>query len=141
MPKTLRWSEEQAATYFARKKGMKEPLQRAPAAPRKQEDWAVEFDAQIRLTSLPRPEREHVFAPPRKWRFDLAYPDILFACEVDGAVHRIRERFKTDLEKHQAAFALGWDVLRVSPAQVRSGEALTLLEDALIARSAHCRVR
>lgn len=108
------------------------PASAAPAAPR---PAAVNFSAmladQLRLAKRPAPVLEYRFAPPRKWRFDLAYPDRRLAVEVDGAVHRIRERFKADMEKHQAWFFLGWCVLRVSPRQVQSGEALTLVERAL----------
>lgn len=63
------------------------------------------------------------------WRFDLCWPELRIAIEVDGAVHRIKERFKADLPKYQAAFGLGYRVLRVSPEQVRNGEALQLVKD------------
>ena len=93
--------------------------------------WPLELDRQLRLAGVADQVLEHRFAPPRKWRFDLAWLDRLFAVEVDGMVHRIKSRFKADLEKHQAAFGFGWRVLRVSPTQVRSGEALRLVESAL----------
>jgi len=67
----------------------------------------------------------------RGWRFDLCWTDMWLAVEIDGAVHRTKERFASDLPKQQEAFALGYKFLRVSPAQVRSGEALALVREAL----------
>lgn len=32
-------------------------------------------------------EREYVFHPKRKWRFDFAWPHIKLAVEVEGGVH------------------------------------------------------
>jgi hypothetical protein len=32
------------------------------------------------------PTREYVFAPPRKWRFDFAWPDIKLAVEINGGI-------------------------------------------------------
>ena len=91
---------------------------------------------QIRGASLPAPILEYPFDKQiegggRRWAFDLAWPSLKLAVEVDGAVHRIRERFKADLEKRQAADRLGWRVLPVSPRQVESGRALELVRDAL----------
>ncbi len=133
----LRWSEEEARNYF-RKRGLNDvrELPKSESRPAKADKYPDELSDQIAMTCLPRPVRELRFHPLRKWRFDLAWEALLFACEVDGAVHRIKERFKADLEKHQAAFFMGWQVLRVSPRQVTSGEALSMIEDALIARSA-----
>ena len=91
---------------------------------------------QIRGASLPAPILEYPFDKQiegggRRWAFDLAWPSLMLAVEVDGAVHRIKERFKSDLEKRQAADRLGWRVLPVSPRQVESGRALELVRDAL----------
>lgn len=88
--------------------------------------WEQEFEAQLREARLIH-VRELVFAPPRKWRFDFAFPAEKIALEIDGAVHRIKSRFNSDREKGNAALMLGWSVLHVTPAQVRSGEALALL--------------
>jgi very-short-patch-repair endonuclease len=52
----------------------------------------------------------------------------MLAVEIDGAVHRIKGRFKADLERHNLAQLLGWLVLRFSPADVKSGRALGVLE-------------
>ena len=119
--------------------------QRLPGKPvtgEKRPDYARMLAKQIKAAGLPNPVLEYAFdaqldGSGRAWRFDLCWPKWLaidvapLAVEVDGAVHRIQERFKADLPKHQAAFELGYKLLRVSPAQVQSGEALEFIRRAL----------
>ena len=70
---------------------------------------------------IPACVREHRFAPPRRWRFDFAWPDHLFAVEIEGmgradgglAAHRTRAGFLKDAEKYERAMILGWRVYRV----------------------------
>ena len=135
MGRNLRYSEADYGALLARRRGKApEPRPTAKSVPCVAvagDKWPLALDQQLRLIGITAQVLEHRFAQPRKWRFDIAYPPILFAVEVDGMVHRIKERFVADLEKHQAAFAAGWRVLRVSPAQVRSGEACQLVEQAL----------
>lgn len=40
----------------------------------------------IRAEGLPTPEREHVFAEGRRFRFDFAWPLLKLSVEVDGGV-------------------------------------------------------
>ena len=97
-------------------------------------DYAHELSFQIKAARLPAPIREFPFAKPqRAFRADLAFPALRLLVEVDGSVHRIKERFRGDLERDQWIFLNlpTWRKLRVSPRQVRSGEALQLVERAL----------
>jgi very-short-patch-repair endonuclease len=41
---------------------------------------------QLRAARLPDPVREHQFAPPRRFRWDFAWPDHRVAVEVDGGL-------------------------------------------------------
>ena len=41
----------------------------------------------FRLLDLPEPEREYIFAPPRRWRFDFRWPGHMLAVEVEGGVY------------------------------------------------------
>lgn len=83
-------------------------------------------------------EREVRFHPTRRWRFDFIFPGRV-ACEVNGGVF-IRGRHNTgtghtrDCEKLSHAAILGWRVLVVTPAQIKSGEALQWIEQALFSR-------
>lgn len=87
------------------------------------------FLQQLRAARLPEPIREHRFAPPRRWRFDVAWPYLLVACEVEGGTwvngrHNRGSGFEADLEKYNAAVMAGWSVLRFSGAAIKSGDAL-----------------
>lgn len=74
-------------------------------------------------------EREYRFAPPRRWRFDFAWPEHKTACEVEGGMwvngrHNRPAGFAADLEKYNTATILGWRVLRVCADDIKSGMAL-----------------
>ena len=105
------------------------------------------FVLQLRGTRLDRGcEAEYVFAPPRRWRFDFAWPSERIAVELEGGVwpdrqgrvgrHVSSKGFEDDAEKYNAAAIAGWLVLRIPGRQVESGEALRLLERAFAARRA-----
>lgn len=66
---------------------------------------------------VPDPEAEHRFAPPRRWRFDFAWPLYRVAVELEGGVwsggrHTRAAGFLGDVEKYNAAVMGGWRVLR-----------------------------
>ena len=95
-------------------------------------NYELELFKQIRLAGLPLPLPHYPFAKPqRRFKADWAYPDLCLLIEIDGQVHRIRDKWERDLERDQWIFFSEWRKLRVSPAQVRSGEALELVRKAL----------
>lgn len=78
------------------------------------------------------PVREHKFHPSRRWKFDFAFPDRMCAVECEGAVwtngrHTRGSGFVADLEKYNAAAALGWFVFRFDGSAVKSGEAIRFM--------------
>jgi very-short-patch-repair endonuclease len=78
-------------------------------------------------------EREYRFAPPRRWRFDFAWPEIRLALEIEGGTwvrgrHNRPGGFAKDLEKYNTATLMGWRLLRFTPAQVTDGTALALVQ-------------
>lgn len=83
-----------------------------------------------RRRGYPAPTPEYQFAwPLRDWRFDLAWPDLMIAIEIDGAVfvggrHTRGVGYEADCEKLNEAMLRGWRVLRVTPGLVRSRSAL-----------------
>jgi hypothetical protein len=102
------------------------------------------FAAVIVAAGLPAPIREHRFAPPRRWRFDYAWPAHRLALEVEGGTwsggRHVRGRgYEADCEKYNAAALLGWTVLRVTPGMLRDGRALALLERGLRGRTGNCQ--
>lgn len=91
----------------------------------------------IRSTiALPLPEREFVFAKPRRWRFDFAWPALKIAAECEGGIwtngaHTRGKHFTSDCEKYNAAILLGWRVLRFTGDMITSGKAIKALETIL----------
>jgi very-short-patch-repair endonuclease len=88
------------------------------------------------LMALPPHEREYRFAPPRRWRFDFAWPERKVAVEVDGGTwtggrHTSGSGFAADLEKLNAAVTLGWRVLRYTTTMIREGNVLNDIETVL----------
>jgi very-short-patch-repair endonuclease len=85
------------------------------------------------VSRLPTPTTEHLFHPVRKWRFDIAWPDVRLAIEIDGVTHdggrhqRIKG-FTEDLKKHNAAVGLNWRVLYLTPEMARAPASLKLIE-------------
>ena len=73
------------------------------------------------------PQREFLFHKKRKWRFDLAWPDLLIAVEVEGGIwtggrHVRGEGYEGDCEKYNEAQLAGWMVLRFTPGMIKKGK-------------------
>lgn len=101
---------------------------------------AVDLQTQLTLAVLPAAETEFRFHPVRRWLFDYAWPFYKLALEVDGGGfvagrHSRGVGIEKDCEKLNEALILGWVVLRVTPRQVRDGQALGWVERALTMRS------
>ena len=99
---------------------------------------ALTFDALCGFAGLPKPEPELRFAPPRRWRFDWAWPAQKLALEVQGGLfvagrHSRGAALLKEHEKLNAAAALGWRVCFVTPQQVENGEAVDIVQKALAA--------
>lgn len=91
-----------------------------------------------RAAKLPAPEREHLFHPARKWRFDCAWVAQKVAVEVHGGVfahgrHVSGAGFTADCEKTRAAVMLGWRLLPFTGEDVRERPAMVIetIKDAL----------
>ena len=96
-------------------------------------DYVAALQFELRAVGLPLGEREYRFHPSRRWRFDVAWPDQMVALEIDGGTwiygrHSTGTGFERDSEKMSEAAVLGWRVLRVTPAMIRSGMALGFVE-------------
>lgn len=106
--------------------------------PRKRQESALERHLawSIRTTGLPNPEREYRFHPVRRWRLDFAWPAVMLAVEVEGGIYRggghthVKD-LKRDMEKSNALALAGWRLLRFHGDQVKSGEALAVIRQAL----------
>jgi len=90
----------------------------------------------IALTGLPTPEREYRFHPTRRWRIDFAWPAHRLAVEVEGGIYRGGAHtsvtgLKRDIEKGNAITMAGYRLLRFHGDQIKSGEAVRLIAQAL----------
>jgi hypothetical protein len=100
-----------------------------------------EFAWQIRMLQLPTPVFQYRFLPPRRFRFDVAYPDLKLAVELNGATwvqgrHTRGQGAASDAEKLSLAAIHGWCVLVAVAEHVRDGRAVKWLEEALQRRKA-----
>lgn len=79
------------------------------------------FDTWLRRLApdVPPPTPEYRFAPPRRWRFDRAWPERRVAVELEGGVwsggrHTRPAGYEADMDKYNCATVEGWKVLRFS---------------------------
>ena len=91
---------------------------------------------QLRAAGITGYVREFRFAPGRRWRFDFAFWNERLAIECEGGTwshgrHTTGSGFASDCEKYNAAVLLGWRVLRYTGEQIKSGQALAQIEQAL----------
>ena len=96
-------------------------------------DAADEFPYYLRLcgSDLPQPVREYRFHPTRRWRFDFAWPPQKVALEVSGGRYAFaggRHASDDDHGKLNAAAAMGWRVLHVSPQAMRNQPGMLLMD-------------
>ncbi len=101
-------------------------------------DLEDELIGQLKLVGIEAPVREYVFAPPRRWRFDMVWIALKVACEVDGGSwaggrHTRGDGFEKDIEKMNTAAIRGWRVVRCTGKMVKDGRALDFIEHALAA--------
>jgi very-short-patch-repair endonuclease len=87
---------------------------------------APKINALCKVYRVPHPVPEFVFAKPRKWRFDFAFPEQKIALEVEGGIftggaHTRGKHFLSDIEKYNRATILGWRVLRCTPQTLITG--------------------
>ena len=92
-----------------------------------------------KMEGLPEPESEVRFAPPRRWRFDFAWPEQKVAVECEGGTwiggrHQTGTGFAKDAEKYNEAALLGWIVLRFTSDQIENGAAMDAVRRALDSR-------
>ena len=97
---------------------------------------SLSLEVQIKAAGLDPITTEYKFHATRRWRFDFAWPSIRLAIEIDGGGytggrHSRGKGMEGDCEKFAAAMAMGWRVLRVTPKQVQSGDALRWTQEAM----------
>lgn len=111
-------------------------LNRKGRGRRERDDPTDKFLRDLHYAGVPAPELEYRFHPTRKWALDFAWPRQLVAVELEGLVYSNRgdnqlvgrhvsvTGFKADIAKYGAAFSMGWNVLRITASDARSGVAV-----------------
>lgn len=74
---------------------------------------------------------EFAFAPGRKFSADFAWPEARLLVECEGNVHRIKTRFRRDIEKYNLATLLSWRLLRFTRREIQGGLALEQIRQLL----------
>lgn len=87
---------------------------------------------QLRALGITGWAREYRFHTDRRWRFDFAFPEKMFAVEIEGGTwsggrHNRGVGYAKDAEKYEAAMLAGWTVYRVTTDMVTSGHAVTVI--------------
>lgn len=96
---------------------------------------------QCQTAGLPTPQTEVRFHPTRRWRLDVAWLAQKLAIEVDGGGfvggrHGRGLGMERDAEKLAEAAVRGWVVVKVTPRQIRSGQALRWIQQLIAAKAA-----
>ncbi|QQN89411.1 MULTISPECIES: DUF559 domain-containing protein [Acinetobacter] len=78
-------------------------------------------------------EQEFYFHPDRKWRADFHLIDKKILVEIEGGIwsggrHTRGKGYLGDIEKYNAATMMGFQVIRFSTDQVKSGHAIQQIE-------------
>lgn len=126
--KSLRLSEQQ---YASLKKRTVKLASEVVVKPEQPDRYPLMLRDQIVEAGLPEPKMEYRWHPTRKFRADIAFPEKRFIVECDGAVHRIKSKFERDIERHNLLVQSGYTYIRVTPAMVKSGEALKWVKEFL----------
>lgn len=132
---TLRWTPEMLQEYQRRHKRLPavdiDAIHRktgtAPSPAPKESKIERRLDQQIVDACLPAPRRNYFFLADRDFELDFAWPDRKLAVEVQGMSHRIKGKFKRDIEKRALAMLAGWRVLEVDGESVRNGRGIEWL--------------
>jgi|WetSurMetagenome_2_1015567.scaffolds.fasta_scaffold38137_4 very-short-patch-repair endonuclease len=69
--------------------------------------------------ALPQPVREHKPIEGRRYRLDVSWPDYRLAVEIDGQVHSIKGKRRSDASKGRALIADDWRVIHYTTDELR----------------------
>lgn len=121
----MRWTEADVAAYQKRK-GVPRASSGIQALKRVQQRSKLELAllAQMDAEKMETPHCEYRPLVHRRFRLDFAWPTPAIGVEVQGMVHRIKGRFKADIEKRAELLMAGWRVLEVDGDSIRDGRAI-----------------
>ena len=110
------------------------PSELLSASIKKAKRESLERQMEVQMKSLRYEyEREFLFHPTRKFRFDFAFPQFLIALEAEGGTwvggaHGRGKHYESDCTKYNEAVQLGWKVGRFTTDMIKRGEPLAWAE-------------
>lgn len=148
----LRWTEEQFKNHCATRKQLavvepaptntcerqveaipeKASPAKAKTGPKAKESPLEAMLAQQMIAAgMPWFVRQHKHIPGRRLTLDFCWPEKKLGIEVQGMCHRIKGKFEKDIEKRALGLLSGWQILEVSGASIRSGQAIQWVAEML----------
>ena len=134
MSSGIRWTAEQLENFLKRRTPLKVDELPIVVVPQPEKVSKIErrFSQQLADNpDIPPHQRNYFFLPDRELELDFAWPVDRVAVEVQGMAHRIKGKFRRDIEKRALAMLAGWRVLEVDGAAIREGRALNWLRELL----------
>lgn len=135
---SYKWTPEAVAAFERRAKGWKKTegnvtthrIERPGTSSKavRRSELEEQLKLQLKLSGLLDFIPQHQPLLPRKWSLDFALPDRKLAVEVQGMVHRIKDKFRRDIEKRAELMLNGWRVLEVDGEAIKDGRALVWIK-------------
>lgn len=124
---SMRWTEEQYAHHLR----TRERLTISVPQPEKVSKLERRFEQQLTDAGISGYQRNYFFLPDRDLELDFTWAPARVAVEVQGMAHRIKDKFKRDIEKRALAMIAGWRVLEVDGSSIKDGRAIAWLQKLL----------
>lgn len=124
----IRWTAEELHDYRTRKRAHDLIETAVALGAVKESKLERRFAQQLaEAPDVPPAQRNYLFLRDREFEFDWAWARVRVAVEIQGMAHRIKGKFKADIEKRALALLAGWRVLELDGERVRSGQGLEWL--------------
>lgn len=132
MSNAIRMSEEQLAEYLRRRRPAVPVAKAVPTpAERKPSLIVLRWEQQLAEHKVAPYVREFFAIQGRDFRLDYAWVFERVAVEIQGLQHRIKGRFKADIEKRALHLLAGWRVLELDGRSVKDERGIQWLKELL----------
>ncbi len=129
----VRWSQEQLDAHLKARNKAPEVRSSTHIVRHEKSRSLIEVRMQQQLDTagITLYMTEYFHIPGRDFRLDFAWPARKIGIEVQGGDHRIKGKFKADIEKRALGLLLGWRILEVDGSSVRDGRAIEWAKELL----------
>lgn len=101
--------------------------------PPKESKLERRFEQQLIEAGIGGYQRNYFFLADRDFELDFAWAPVKIYVEVQGMAHRIKGKFKADIEKRALALMAGWRGLEVDGITIKDGRAIEWLKKLIAA--------